>query len=397
MSVALLIVDSHPVQYRVPIWQRLEVMAPNTSHVVYASDCTVRGYESAGFGHTIQWDDPMLTGYAYTILNCERGKPLSGWGSLTGQGVRQMIEQYRPSAVLLTGLNYRYDLTAYGQAIRRSIPIWLRCETQDEAMVRSRGKSTLRSTMYQAAYRAVDRFFYIGELNRQHYLNHGVPENKLVPARYATVDRFATMKMDTKEQLRVETRKKAEIAESAFVIGFSGKFIPKKDPLILFAMLDSLPDDLRKRTHLYFLGSGELELPMKQQAEAALKQHGVKTFFAGFINQSRLAAHYLAMDTLILPSRRRGETWGLVANEAMQAGCAVIVSDAVGSGADFRRWERFRVFAEGDDQALAANVAEVATFPRSFTWAQERLKQYSIDATANALAHSIAALSVPVT
>lgn len=397
MSFELLIFDSHPVQYRVPIWQRLEAMAPGTSHLVYASDCSVQGHDDTGFGRTIQWDGPMLTGYAYTILNCERGKPLSGWGSLTGRGVGQMIAQHRPSAVLLTGLNYRYDLIAYGQAVRRGIPVWLRCETQDEAMVRSPRKSALRSAMYRAAYRAIDRFFYIGQLNRQHYLNHGVPESKLAPAHYATVDRFAAMNTDTKEQLRAETRQKAGIAESDLVIGFSGKFIPKKNPLILFAMLDSLPDDLRKHTHLYFLGSGELELPMRERAEVVLKHYGVKTYFAGFVNQSQLAAHYLAMDTLVLPSRRRGETWGLVANEAMQAGCAVIVSEAVGSGSDFRQWERFRIFAEDDDQALAAKVVEVAGFIRNFTWAQQGLEQYSVDATAKALADHIETLSVPAT
>jgi len=30
---------------------------------------------------------------------------------------------------------------------------------------------------------------------------------------------------------------------------------------------------------------------------------------------------------MVLPSRRAGETWGLVVNEALQAGCAVIVSE----------------------------------------------------------------------
>ena len=90
--------------------------------------------------------------------------------------------------------------------------------------------------------------------------------------------------------------------------------------------------------------SGPLEPEMKVLSDEADKKYGVKSFYSGFINQSQLAGHYLAMDIMVLPSRRMGETWGLVANEAMQAGCGVIVSDAVGCSEDFKSWERFRVF-----------------------------------------------------
>lgn len=91
------------------------------------------------------------------------------------------------------------------------------------------------------------------------------------------------------------------------------------------------------------------------------------------------------MDLLVLPSRRMGETWGLVANEAMQGGCGVIVSNAVGCGADFAGWERFRIFPEEDAKALAAQVSGLASLPRSFDWAQAGLKAYSLEAVADAL------------
>ena len=33
--------------------------------------------------------------------------------------------------------------------------------------------------VYRFAYLALDRIFYIGELNKRHYLKHGVPDSKL--------------------------------------------------------------------------------------------------------------------------------------------------------------------------------------------------------------------------
>lgn len=384
MNTKLLIFDSHPVQYRVPVWKEIERSLPGSIQVVYASDCSVRGYTDTGFGKNLSWDEPMLSGYKNTILNCENGTPLSGWNSLTGKGVKKIIDQVKPSAILLTGINYRYDMVALLLAKLKGIPVWLRCETQDEAHHRSGIKLLLRSFIYKIAYSSLNQVFFIGELNKQHYLNHGINPKKFIRASYSTVDRFTAFTDEQKSSIRSNTRKDAGIDAHAFVIGFSGKFIYKKNPGILFKMLDHLPPTLRSDTHLYFMGSGELETDLRTLSAHALEKYGVKTYFSGFVNQSELAAHYLAMDIMVLPSRRMGETWGLVANEAMQAGCGVIVSDAVGSSADFKSWERFRIFKGEDAQELANCVNDLYQFKRDFIWAANGLKNYSIQATANA-------------
>jgi len=389
MSNKLVVFDSHPVQYRSPIWQAIEEMKPGNLHVVYASDCSVRGHIDKGFGQSVTWDEPMLAGYSNTILNCEKGTPLSGWGSITGKGVKKIIETEKPSAILLTGLNYKYDLVAYLHALLKGIPVWLRCETQDEAVIRSGFKAIVRSIIYKIGYSGLNKVFYIGELNKQHYLNHLVKPFRLKPALYGTVNRFTNFNNAEKKEIRNKARQIAKIDDDDFVIGFSGKFIPKKDPLILFEMLEHLPVAVREKVHFYFMGSGELENELKDLAAAALTKYNINTFFAGFVNQSQLASHYLAMDLMILPSRRMGETWGLVANEAMQAGCGVIVSDAVGCNANFKTMDRFRVFKERNAVELATSVVELHQFPRDFDWANQQLTAYSIATTADAIINEI--------
>ena len=390
----LLICDSHPVQYRAPIYQELARRKPSSLHVVYASDCSVRGYKDVGFGTSVTWDEPMLEGYSNSILNSERGVPLSGWGSLTGRGLQSEIRGKQPKAVLLTGLNYRYDWAAARIAKLARIPLWLRCETQDEAVAaRTAWKRHARSLIYRSAYRLFDRFFFIGELNREHYLRHGVTEGRLRAARYFTLDRVSALSEAQKHDRRRAARESAGIESDKVVCGFSGKFIPKKDPALLFEMLAHLPRELRRRLHLYFVGSGEMHGELQRAADAARTEMGVKTHFAGFVNQSAIADQYLAMDILVLPSRRMGETWGLVANEAMQAGCSVAVSDAVGCGRDFASWERFRVFPEHDASALASVVAELSSQARSFSWATEKLRRdYSLERTVDALQEELAQL-----
>lgn len=391
MTEKLLVFDSHPVQYRVPIWKEMEQMQTNCIHVVYASDCSVRGnYKDTGFGKTFSWDDPMLEGYDYTILNCEKGKPLSGWGSLTGKGVKPLINKFNPASILLTGINYKYDIVTYIAARLKGIPLWLRCDTNDEAFPhRSKVKSLVRYLTYFTIYKGFSRIFYVGELNKKHFLKHGVPLSKLTPARHATVDRLAGWDNVKKSNEFSEARKRASINEHDFVIGFSGKFIPKKNPGILFEMLEYLPAELRSRVTLYFMGSGQLEGLLVSKAGQALQQFGVNTYFSGFVNQSQIASHYLAMDVMVLPSRRMGETWGLVANEGMQAGCCVVVSDAVGCSADFSTMERFRIFKEGDKINLANEIISLAKYKRNFDWAKECLKPYRIETTAEAFLQNL--------
>ena len=110
------------------------------------------------------------------------------------------------------------------------------------------------------------------------------------------------------------------------------------------------------------------------------------------MNQSELVDWYLAADILVLPSRQAGETWGLVANEALQAGCGVVVSEAVGSSVDFGSLERVRTIPVGSANALAAALVQLAPYSRDFDWAVPALSRYSIEAAAQSLANAIAEL-----
>lgn len=390
MEHKLIVFDSHPVQYRVPVWQCFEKKYPKMLHVVYASDCSVKGFKDDGFGKTFAWDEPMLEGYSYTILGNENGIPLSGWNSLSGKGIWEVLSEQKPQAVLLTGVNYRYDLTVLIYSKLKGISVWLRCETQDFSVERSKVKSVLRKIIYGVLYKFIDKFFYIGGLNKKHYLAHGVSQNTLFPARYCTVNRYEGMEKDAKVAIRTQLRSRHEINADKIVIGFSGKFIAKKNPQILYEMIEFLPVDLRNKLVIYFVGSGELEEVLMKKAKEIELHYGVKSVFTGFINQSEIGLHYLAMDVFVLPSKRMGETWGLVVNEAMQAGCTIVMSEAVGSSEDFKKLERVDVFTENNSKNLAESIKEATKFKRNFDWANNVLKDYSIESVADSLIKQMA-------
>src|SRR5262249_44777058 len=154
--------------------------------------------------------------------------------------------------------------------------------------------------------------------------------------------------------------------------------------------------NLREKLHLFFVGSGELgsELRSKSHAVFDAEQPGFRpstlnsklprATFAGFQNQTELPACYAVADVLVLPSDG-GETWGLVANEAMACGLPVIVSDAAGCAPDLiEEGKTGFTFPLGNLQQLAERISSIAEMTgkrHDFSPAlNTKLKAFSLEA-----------------
>lgn len=379
------IFDSHPVQYKAPVYQAMERMAPALFEVIYATDASVRGGNvDQGFGVEVKWDTPLLSGHKFRVLGNEKGRPFLSPASLTGRGVFSLLRRERPKAVLLTQARYRFDHAAYISALVLGIPILIRQETQDEMYGANRGavKALLRYMAYRLMYAPVRHAFCFGHLNREHLKRHGISAKKISTAHFSVPDPLQHTSDSDKAALRVETRATLGISDHAIALAFFGKLIPKKNPTLIFEALEHVSPEIRSRLHLLFVGSGELEAELRRLASAAQSRWGVRFSFTGFINQRSLPAYYLASDVVALPSRKMGEAWGLVMNEALSAGCAVIMSDAVGCSHEFGTWDRARVVREGSETQLAQAIEQLAAYTRSFDWARSRMDAYSTDAAA---------------
>ena len=382
MSGKLLIFDSHPVQYKAPVYRELAQLKPGAFKVIYATDVSVRGHSDRDFGKVVAWDTPLLEGYEYLVLNNERGAPLQGFRSLSGHGIFKLLRLDKPKAVLLSQFLYEADFVTYLACLVLRIPIWIRHETQDEAFKRSRLKRMLRSLAYHVIYRGVSRAFSIGELNREHLLRHGMKPGQLTSAPYCVDSTIPAMTDEAKPAVRRDVRTKLGVGSENTLVLFSGKLIPKKDPGLLLEAFALLSPSRRNSTRVVYLGSGALADELK----AAAARFAGHVSFAGFVNQREIPGYYLAADILVLPSRRMGETWGLVVNEALHAGCGVVVSDAVGSHREFGTWERVRVIKAGNAAACAKAIEELAAFPRSFDWCAKDMERYSVHSAAAAIA-----------
>lgn len=375
----LIILASHPVQYYAPVFRAVSEQlsqAGSECLVVYLSDFSIQGYRDRDFGTAFAWDEPLLEGYRSKVLNQESQQQPKGFFDLKAPGWQQLLQTEKPTRLMLTTLNYQGAISAAIQARFRGIPVTLRAETNDAAFMRSKSKQAVRSIIYKGIYNLFDSAIAFGSLNRQHLLNHGINPKQIGLSYFCVPDRFQSISSEEKQRLRENLRRELGFSEEQTVILFSGKLISKKNPELLLEAVKKLPRKERSQLGIMFLGSGVLE--EKLQSNAA-NIPDIKVHFAGFKNQRELPPYYLAADLLVLPSQRQGEVWGLVVNEALQAGLPCIITNAVGCAADFAELPDFKIIPENDAIAFSQAIASSIGKPRDFERYHLLMKEFSVE------------------
>lgn len=125
-------------------------------------------------------------------------------------------------------------------------------------------------------------------------------------------------------------------------------------------LIGAVPDpELLHRTH-----AGDGRAGANGQAELA-EQGGAPIVPIGHLGPEQLRDAYAASQVLIVPSiptRTFREPWGLVVNEAMNRGLAIIATHAVGAAAGglIRHGHNGLIVPAGDHQALSQAIARLA-------------------------------------
>lgn len=348
MKKRLAIISSHPIQYNAPLFALLAGSEKLEIRVFYTWSQSRESLFDKDFGKTIQWDIPLLEGYPYEFVENISANP--GPGSYRGIVCPELtgrIAAWKAQALLVYGWNYHAHYHAMRHFSGR-IPVYFRGDSTllDETGGVSR---LLRRALLRWIYRSADYAFYVGENNRQYFLKHGFREELLFFAPHAIDNRRFSDPGGTLRSEAAQWRREMGIGPGERVVLFVGKFEPKKDPLLLIrAALEAE----RSGVHYVFAGNGALEPEMRSAAAGRKEIH-----FLPFQNQSRMPLVYHMSDILVLPSRGPGETWGLVVNEAMACGMAVVVSDKCGCAPDLvRPGENGWIIPSGDVKDLAEKL-----------------------------------------
>ncbi len=352
--------------------------------VHFFSDQSIRGAIDPGFNVPVAWDVPLLEGYDHTFVS--RTADLSKHLSISIPDARTTLREGRFDWVMIHGYTCRFEIQLVRAARRLGIRVVLRGELTDDRSYQVKWyRRLLRESYLKWFYKQIDRFCYIGENARRHLLRMGVSEERMFFSPYSVDSHL--FEEQHKRLDHEQCRHELGIAPEQFVVLFSGKFIPRKAPLLLLEAIARLAD--RDRLTLIMAGTGELRSEVETRAKALL---GGRAVLPGFVNQTQLGRYFRAADVFVLPSHF--ETWGLVVNEGMHFGLPVIVSSAVGSAADLvREGETGLVFPSGCAEGLAACLQKFLDVPERGramgAAAREHIRRYSTEASAAGIKQSL--------
>ena len=387
----LLVIDTHPIQYRAPVFRWLHEHGLRIQ-VLYGSDCSVAGYRDPGFGQSFAWDQDLLAGYPADFLGTvATGATAPEFASSIG--LEQQIERHQPRAILAHGYSPAFHRRVATAAFRARVPLLFRAETTHINPGKARLKQAVRDLWLRRFYRRCQSLLYIGESARRHYRERGVPEEKLHFSPYSVnPEPFRPSEVD-RMNLRAQARAHLGAADASLILLMSGKLTPIKNPRVLIEAAARLSPELRRRVRLVYLGDG----PWRAEVEAAAARAGLPATVTGFVNQRAISPWYHAADLLVLPSRF--EKWGLVVNDALHHGLPCITADTVCGHYDLVvPGQTGFVYANGDAAALARSLeAGAAMVGRADIRlrCREQVARYSIEATARGILQALPAGSRP--
>lgn len=350
----VLLVASHPVQYAAPLFRR---MAQHPKLEIQVAYCSLQGAEGgvdAEFGVQVAWDIPLLEGYPWVHVPNRSLRPgLGRFFGLFNPGLWKMLRAGSFDAVVsFTGYLYSTFWILVAAARTNRTPLLF---GTDAHQLRSRDnrawKSTLKRWLWPRLFRLADVIIVPSSGGVALFHSLGTPKDRIVLTPYV-VDNDWWLRRAA-EVNRAPVRSRWGIPETSAVVLFCAKLQPWKRPLDL---LHAFAKANVPGAHLVYAGEG----PLRGELETRARVLGIedRVRFLGFVNQSELPAVYRAADVFVLPSDY--EPFGVVVNEAMLCGCAVVVSDRVGARYDLvRPGETGLVFPCGDRDALAALLRQI--------------------------------------
>jgi glycosyltransferase involved in cell wall biosynthesis len=322
---------SHPIQYQAPLFRYLAARPGIELTVFFLSDHSIYAYRDSGFGVDVKWDVPLLDGYRHEFLpRVGKWSGLSFWRPWTF-GLRARLRHGRFDALWVHGYAHRGCLAGIAAAKSLNIPVMLRGESNLLSETDDALKLGVKRIAMPALLRTIDAVLAIGRLNRDYYLHYGVEAGRIFPMPYAVDNEFFRTASERARPKREALRAELGLKPGRAVILFASKMQPHKRAADLLEAYVRLSSDgvIEPAPYLVFAGDGEERANLERRARE-LKWDSIR--FIGFRNQSELPSLYGLCDVFVLPSEH--EPWGLVVNEAMNAGKPVVVSDRVGAGPD---------------------------------------------------------------
>jgi glycosyltransferase involved in cell wall biosynthesis len=348
--IRIAIVVSHPIQHFAPLHRKLAQLPGVELKVFFCLNWGANSYFDHEFDTELQWDIPLLDGYAFEFLQGTQHIRKLRFGRVDNPSVGRALADFQPDVVQVFGYASRTMWRAARECNRKKIPVLLFSDSNAKAR-RPLWKRLVKTVVVGMFYRLVDGALFIGDNNYDYHLRYGVPMERLFQGACPIDAERLTLSAGDPVAARHEIRRRHAIPDDAFVAMFSGKLSARKSPTHLLSAIDRCAGH---KGNIWALLVGEGS--ERSQIEREIEEHKIRNVvLAGFVNQNSIAKYYAASDVLVVPSAY--DAHPLVLPEAGCFGLPVIASDrigCIGKSDTARVRENTLVYAYSDINALTS-------------------------------------------
>ncbi len=348
---------------------------------------------SSAWNRDVGWDEKAIAGSnAHRTVILDRAAP----------SLRRWIGSSMAAALALIGLLMREKpdyLICYGYTLapQMSALCWAMATAMRFAVIgdanyfndRAMGiKRHVKSAWLRLVVRRAAALIAIGTANRMFWELYGARPRQLFEARFAVDNDHYARECERRQPDAARMRATFGLDEKVVFL-FVGRLVKRKNVDLIVRAFQQLKDD---RAALVIAGSGE-EQPALERLAGGDKQ----IVFGGLVSPEQLPAYYAMADVLVLPASE--EPWGLVINEAMAAGLAIIAHRHCGAAVDLVGAGNGFLLDGFEADELAHAMLEMVNDPsklRSMKHnSREKIKKWSIEAEACGIIRAVEESATP--
>jgi len=383
--VRLAYLVSHPIQYQTPLLRRIAAEPVIELTVFFGSDFSVRGYRDRDFGVDVKWDVPLTDGFRHEFLPKLRDTGVEGIFSPINYGLLSRLRGF--DALWVHGYATVTQMQGILAANFLGVPVLVRSDSQLKDRPRGGARLAAKRVFFALLKHLVDGVLVSGTLNRDYWRHYLGEDSPLFLLPYAVDNAWFQQRCRDSSATRDTLLAELGLQPGRAVILFASKLQTRKLCGDLVSAYATYIDRLNAAPYLLIVGDGEERAALEEQV-ANLGLDSVR--FCGFRNQTEMPRFLELADVFVLPARH--EPWGLIVNEAMNAGCAVVVSDDVGCHPDLvTDGVEGRIYPVGDVAALSAALGDALDHADAMgSAALRRIESWSFEADVAGLKRALA-------
>jgi glycosyltransferase involved in cell wall biosynthesis len=262
------------------------------------------------------------------------------------------LAERQTAAVILLGYNDPGRLRILRWCHQSRVPCFLFGDSNVRDDSATGPKAALKRRLLPAILRQCTGILACGSLGQEYFRRYGVPSDRIWLMPYEPD--YAMIAAVTQPDINAAFARQRLPTDRDYLL-YCGRLVPPKRVDLALAAFLAVASE-RPTWDLLVVGDGPLRDGLCRSIPEALRP---RVHWAGFsADQRHVAALQRGSRILVLPSDT--EPWGVVINEAVAAGLAVVASDAVGAAAELVR-DRVngRIFPSGNAAALTAAIRDV--------------------------------------